>query len=98
MADRKIKKGNRYDIKLKLHREDGETTFEGMYYMGPVRKTEGDGLCCSCCGRDNMKLLHQFRMPKGNASFDECRIICYTDELYVGSSCAGRIGFKPSEH
>lgn len=94
----KIIRKNKYDIAMKLHGDAEETVFRGMYYMGMVQRVDGDGLCCACCGKTNMNFLNQFRLPKGNACFDECQIACYSDELYIGSSCMGKAKFKISEN
>lgn len=92
----KLVEGCKYDIKIRLHNDADYTEYYGAYFMGVYEIESGSQTTCDCCGKAVMKYPLVFRIPKGNASFDECAILYYTDELVIGSSCAAKAKFKVS--
>lgn len=95
--------GNKYNFELKFPGDDSVTRIFGAYFMGVFAIERADSqlnnapICCDCCGKALMKYPYVFRIPRGNASFEECSIACYECEILIGSSCMQKIKFTQSK-
>lgn len=86
----KLQEGEKYDIEITLCNDEKPTKFLGAYFMWVGLIDEENPIKCDCCGKSVMKKFAVFRVPCEGATYDECSLFYFTDELIVGQTCLSK--------